>query len=337
MPDADDEAEPEVLSARRRPREAPQPVSHRFEHGDSHTRTTSCAATSACCAHASPTRSSSTTRIGGVTLASRVPGLAGVVYPQPAREPARAGRAYRAARGGNRGDHSARTRRRRAVPRVSARPTSSPGWSGSSQSCRGVMGTYYAAARWRARGGRRRRSKRTTARASRATRCRTIAAGTCVALADKLDTLAGLFGHRPAADRRQGSRSGCAGRRSAWSGSWSRAACPLALADLVARGVRGVSERHAGRRRRLRCARSFSSGCAAISGMPATARTRSSRSLCMRPTRLDLVPRQLAAVRAFAAPARGREPRRGEQARGEYPASRPPGRARRSRTRRRTC
>ena len=58
----------------------------------------------------------------------------------------------------------------------------------------GLMGRYYARAR--RRGGRRRgaRSSSTTGRASPATRCRRARSRRRVALADKLETLAGMFG-----------------------------------------------------------------------------------------------------------------------------------------------
>ena len=67
--------------------------------------------------------------------------------------------------------------------------------------------------------------------------------------------------------------------------------------------------------------RSFSSACAATSATPATARTRSSQYFPCSPVRLDLVPRAARRGARVRRPAGGRKPRRGEQAGGEHPAA----------------
>ena len=123
-------------------------------------------------------------------------------------------------------------------------------------------------------------------------------AGTCVALADKLDTLAGLFGigQQPTGDRDPfGLRRQALGVvRILVEGS-----LPLALSDLVAEAFAAYPNGKLGDAQtavrtfiieRLR-------GYLRDAGYSAN---EIESVLCMGPTRLDLVPRQLAAVRAFA-------------------------------------
>ena len=79
----------------------------------------------------------------------------------------------------------------------------------------GIMGRYYALHDGLRHGVADCRSKITTSRASPAMPCRATDVGTVVALADKLETLSGLFGIGQSTHRRQGpvcTAPPCAGR-----------------------------------------------------------------------------------------------------------------------------
>ena len=84
------------------------------------------------------------------------------------------------------------------------------GMVGEFPELQGIMGRYYARHDGEDASGRRARSRRTTGRASPATRCPRTASAAAVALADKLDTLVGIFGIGQRAHRRQGSVRRCA-------------------------------------------------------------------------------------------------------------------------------
>ena len=214
MPDADDEAEPEVLPARRRTREAPQPVPHRVEHGDP---------------APAPHRARQRARAAGAARRREV-----LLRPGPARDArvARAGPGERrlsttsSARSSSASSASsgwpaiARRRcgadeARRGAPRGSARPTSLTGMVGEFPELQGIMGTYYArhdgepeAVAARDRGAlppalRRRRAARRRASAP-ASRSRTSSTRSPASVR-----------RRPAADRRQGPVRAAPRRRSA--------------------------------------------------------------------------------------------------------------------------
>ncbi len=194
----------------------------------------------------------------------------------------------------------------------------------------GRDGRLLRAPRRRARGGRAgdRRALPAALRRRRAARdCET---GTVLALADKLETLAGLFGigQQPTGDKdpfalrrhalgvmrmliEQAARAAARppGRRSRSAPSAGHVAQRVRRADRV---LPRPAARLPARARRLRAPRS----------------TRSSRS---RPTRLWLVPAQLEAVRTLLRAARSGEPGGGEQAHRQHPAQ-----VRRRRRRRRS-
>ena len=86
-----------------------------------------------------------------------------------------------------------RWRARPTAPRCSPRPTCSPTWSANSPSCKASWAATTRARRL-SRPTSPTRSRTTTSRASPATRCRAAASALVVALADKLETLVGMFG-----------------------------------------------------------------------------------------------------------------------------------------------
>ena len=180
------------LPAGQQPRRRSDPV------GDRRT------ATSACCARGSPTPASSTTRTAATPLAARVERCAAIVYHNKLGT---LGDRVERLRFLARNIGAAHRRRRTRWPiarRCSRRPISSPTWSASFPSCR---------ARWAAT------TRSTTAKppavadaiaqhywprfAGDALPEAPVAQA--VALADKLEALAGHVRHRPAAHRRQGS------------------------------------------------------------------------------------------------------------------------------------
>ena len=196
VPDPDDEGEPEVLPAARRRGPADQPASW----------------SSATSARPTPAASIDGNervvrpRLADAkfffdqdrkkTLASRVPALAKVVYHGKLGTQGERVERVRAIARRDRASSSAATalaRRRPTAPRCSPRPTCSPTWSASSPSCRASWAATTRATTARPTTSPS-RSRTTTSRASPATRCRATRAGVAVALADKLETLAGLFG-----------------------------------------------------------------------------------------------------------------------------------------------
>ena len=172
MPDPDDAAEPEVFRAGRR-RAAGSPIaSSSSATSRPPTRRRSCRATSACCAHGSPTPRFFFDQDKKTRLEARVPKLATVVYHN--RLGTQLDRVERV-RGAGRGDRPD-DRRRRGDGDACRAPR-----QGRSRDRHGrripraarVDGPLLRRARRRARRRRARRSSSTTGRASPATRCRT--------------------------------------------------------------------------------------------------------------------------------------------------------------------
>ncbi len=159
----------------------------------------SCApATSAWCGRVSPTPRSSGSRIASQPLAERLPALDAVTFQ--AQLGSIGDKVQRVDGAGARHRRAHRWRRRagRARGRSSPSATSSRNLVGEFPELQGVMGRYYAAADGEPAEVAA-RSRSTTSRAARATRCRRRHIGLAVALADRLDTLTGIFaiGQKP--------------------------------------------------------------------------------------------------------------------------------------------
>ena len=231
-----------------------------------------------------------------VTLASRVPGLASVVFHNKlGTQLERVDRIERLAAivAAKLGADEAATRRAARLCKADLLT----GMVGEFPELQGIMGTYYA---------RHDGEPDAVAEAIDAHYHPRFAGdslpgnrvGTCVALADKLDILAGLFGigQQPTGDRDPfGLRRHALGvvRILVEEG------LPLPLNELADAAFRRAIRRPAARSPMPW--HSFANACAATSATPATRRTRSSQYFPCSPVRLDLVPQQLVAVRAFAA------------------------------------
>ena len=267
--------------------------------------------------------SSSTTRIDGVTLESRVPKLGRRGLSQQARQPAAsASSVFERLAGVIAAMLGCRRGRRRIAPRVSARPISLTGMVGEFPELQGHHGHVLRRGTTASRSRSPARSQRTTARASPATRCRAMRSAPASRSPTSSTRLPASSGIGPAAHRRQGSlrvAPAGAGRRPA---SWSRAAS-LALSisrECVQRGAfEGTPGCRAGVRRRpahvhSRADARLSPRCGLYGERDRVGALHAPHAAGSRAA----TARRGARVRA---PARGREPRRGEQARGEHPAA----------------
>ena len=197
---------------------------------------------------------------------------------------------------------SAPTPRSPSAPRCSPRPTSSPTWSASFPSCR---------ARWAATTRSTTaspptsptRSRSTTGRASPAMRCPDAPVAQAVALADKLESLAGMFGigQVPTGDKDPfGLRRAALGVLRILVERASPRPLRAARRPRVRR-VRRASRRDA--RRATRCSTSSTSACAATCATQGYTAQRGRRraSTARRPESIADLPQRLAAVRAFEA------------------------------------
>ena len=164
---------------------------------------TSSTATSAWCARGWRTRASSTTRTASATLEARVPGSRNVVYHNKLGSQLERVERMRAA-----GRQIARDDWRRPMRRAERAAWLSKAdlvtdMVGEFPELQGIMGRYYALHDGEARGGRRRHRRALPAALRRRRAARRRASALRVALADKLDTLAGLFGigQQPTGDK----------------------------------------------------------------------------------------------------------------------------------------
>ena len=324
VPDPDDAAEPEVLRARRR---ATASSSHRFlARQQLETRDPSAivAGQRARAARAARRRAtSSSTRTARRRLDARVPKLASVVYHNKLGtqlERVDAARAF--SRAASRRMIGADPRAGRPRRACSPRPISSPTWSASFPSCRALMGRYYAQHDgeppavadaieqhyWPRFAGdalpRRRRSRR------------------AVALADKLEALAGMFGIGAGADRRQGSvraapRTRSASLRILVEKQLARCRSPTLIGARVRRRSTAC-RRQADARDRARA--SSTSACAATCATQGYSANQVEAVLAQRPGAHRPRARAARGRAGVRGAARGRRARRRQQAHRQHPA-----------------
>ena len=177
----------------------------RIESADRRPARTSSTATSACCARGCRTRSSSTTRTGksGWKRACRSSRTWSITTGS-AHSCERVERVQRLA---GRYRARARHRLRKLAERAAwlCKADLVTGMVGEFPELQGIMGRYYACTTASRRRVADAIEAALSARASPATRCRNRTRRCAVALADKLETLAGLFGIGQEPTRRQGS------------------------------------------------------------------------------------------------------------------------------------
>ena len=195
-------AQPEVFRGARQPRAS----SRRASSSSPTSRRATAArrsspATSACCARACATRSSSGTRTARRSLESRAARAGARSCSTPSSAP-RAERVERMERSGRRARPA--TCRAPTVPwseraALLAKADLVTGMVGEFPELQGVMGRYYARARGRAGGGGRGDPRPLRAAKAPTTPARPRPSSVVVALADKLDTLVGFFavGNKP--------------------------------------------------------------------------------------------------------------------------------------------
>ena len=300
MPDPDDAAEPEVLRAGRRRRQAAHALPDRVATSRPPTPPRSSTATSACCARGWPTPSSSSTRTAGRGSTRACRSSRRVVYHNKLGTQARARRARLRALAGAiaalLGADAAHADRAALL----AKADLVTDMVGEFPELQGIMGRYYAAHDGEPPAVAAAIEQHYWPRfAGDALPDGPVAQA--VALADKLETLAGMFGigSAPTGDKDP------FGLRRAALGVIRilierRLPLPLAGRSSPRRSARSTACRRSSRARR-RSRTSSTSACAATCASTGyTAQPGRGRASTQRPARLDLVPARLEAVRAFA-------------------------------------
>ena len=321
MPDPDDAAQPALLRAGRRRRQARQPLPR----------------SSATSRPRDPSRDRRRQRAGAARAARRcqvllrpgpqacgsrraLPKLASIVYHNKLGTQARTRRAAALARAA----HRAADRRRpgaRGRARRARQGRSRHRHGRRVSRAAGPHGPLLREHDGEPADGRRGDRAALLAARSPATRCRKSPVAQAVALADKLEALAGMFGigQVPTGDKDPFGLAPRSARRRAHPRRAQARACRCrsssALAFCVVRCRAGQS-----RRTGAPCSTSSTSACAATCATRAIRRTRSRPCSTRARTRSPTLPSRLAAVQAFAALPEAAALVRGEQAHRQHPA-----------------